>query len=239
MFLTQETRLTEMKKSEKKCPRKHRIECKWGRSISSWRGQCMIWTQLSFSFVSSLFPLTCLSMAIWALVSSYRIHIREKCFQTSSSHKTNDLSSAASNTIELWCFLQNNPKVYWDSGCWSCPSTHVANSQPALQLPLAFRHFLRAGERAACVHDWPSRHMSPPGDKTGEHALCCLFITASVSEGRWLVKLRKHFGSFCHAEDVPSTPISTKHPDRSALLTYLYAVFVPLRSRINTASIHS
>ena len=116
MFLRQETRLTEMKMSEKKCPRKHRIDCKWGRSISSWRGPCMIWTQLSFFFVSSLFPLTCLSMAIWALVSSYRMRIREKCFQTSSSHKANDLSSAASNTIELWCFLQNNPAVYWDSG---------------------------------------------------------------------------------------------------------------------------
>ena len=81
MFLTQETRLTKMKKTEKKCPRKHRIECKWGRSISSWRGQCMIWTQLSFSFISSLFPLTCLSMAIWALVSSYRIHIGRNAFK--------------------------------------------------------------------------------------------------------------------------------------------------------------
>ena len=160
MFLTQETRLTKMKKSEKKCPRKHRIECKWGRSISSWRGQCMIWTQLSFSFISSLFPLTCLSMAIWALVSSYRIHIREKCFQTSSSHKANDLSSAASNTIELWCFLQNNPTVYWDFGCWSCPSTHVANSQPALQLPPVVS-WEQVRELHVCTTDSPDTRLHP------------------------------------------------------------------------------
>ena len=165
----------------------------------------MIWTQLSFSFVSSLFPLTCLSMAIWALVSSYRTRIREKCFQTSSAHKANDLSSDASNTTELWCFLQNNLAVYWDSG-W------VGAVHP-LMLPTASLLYSchwppvvswkQVRELRVCMTD-PSRHMSPPRDKTGEHALRCLFIMASVNAGRWLVKLRKHFGSFCHVEDAPS-----------------------------------
>ena len=147
----------------------------------------MIWTQLSFSFVSSLFPLTCLSMAIWALVSSYRIRIREKCFQTSSAHKANDLSSDASNTIELWCFLQNNLAVYWDSG-W------VGAVRP-LMLPTASLLY-SCHWPPVVVHDWPLQtHVSTQGQDRGacpslliHHGKCqCREMACQAKEAFWLI----------------------------------------------------
>lgn len=108
-------------------------------------------------FSLPLFSLTYLSMPLLALVSSYRICIWEKCFQTSSAHKANDRSSSASNAIELWCHLQNNPSSILGLRLELELSVHSCCQQPACSAAVIglLSSPESRWESTAHIHDWP------------------------------------------------------------------------------------
>lgn len=157
-------------------------------------------------FSLPLFSLTYLSMPLLALVSSYRICIWEKCFQTSSAHKPNDRSSSASNTIELWCHLQNNPSSILGLRLELELSVHSCCQQPACSAAVIglLSSPESRWESTARVHDWPLQMHVFTWGQDGEHALCGSFVMANVNAGRWLLKLRKLSGSFHPVVDAPS-----------------------------------